>query len=73
MFNQKDKDDFFQWGKDTGKIKYELAKVLVNNNGVFEYENKMAWVLRTSPEDYKEFCEVTGRECEGEIILQVIY
>lgn len=73
MFNQKEKDDLFQWGKDNGKLKYELAKVLVNNNGVFEYEDKMVWVMRTSPEDYRKFCEDTGRGYEGEVVLQVIY
>jgi hypothetical protein len=59
---QKDREDYFQWLKDTGKMKYELTDVFINKDGVLHNEKRMAWCGKTSPEDYREFCKETGRE-----------
>lgn len=73
MFTDKDSEDFKQWLKDTGRLRYELTDVFINNDGEIKTEKKMAWVMKTSPEDLKEFCKVTDREYEGEINLLAIY
>jgi hypothetical protein len=69
--NQKDSEDYFQWLKDKGKMKYELTDIFINKDGVLYKEERMAWCGKTSPEDYKEFCLETGREYEGEYKLLV--
>ena len=70
---EKVQNEYFQWLKDTGKAKYELTDVFVNNNGETKKEKKMAWIVNNSPEYWREFCEVTGREYEGEVSLLAIY
>ena len=69
MADQKDREDYFEWAKNKGKLKYQLADVFVNKDGVLQIEKKMAWCGTTSPEDYKAFCLETGREYEGEYKL----
>ena len=73
MITEKDSEDYKQWLKDTGRLKYELTDVFVNNDGEITTEKRMAWTMKTSPEDWKEFCETTNREYEGEVNLLAIY
>lgn len=70
---EKDKNDYLQWLKDTRKAKYGLTDVFVNINGEIKVEKRMAWTMNTSPEDWKEFCNTTGRGYMGEINLLAIY
>lgn len=67
------KDEYIQWLKDTGRSKYELTDVFINDNGNVKIEKRMAWVAKTSPEDWKEFCKATSREYIGEMKLLSIY
>jgi len=62
MLIQEDREDYVQWLKDKGKMKYELTDVYINKDGVIHMEKKMAWVIKPEIEDYKEFCLETGRE-----------
>ncbi len=73
MFTEKDKNDFLQWQKYTGRAKYELNDIFVNNIGEIKIEKMMSWTIKTSPEDWKEFCKDTNREYEGKINLLAIY
>lgn len=57
-------DEFIQWSKDTGRMKYQMTDIVVNDNGNFKIEKKMAWVMKTSSEDWKEFCKFTNRDYE---------
>jgi hypothetical protein len=66
-------NEYLQWLKDTGKAKYELTNIYVNNNGEFKTIKKMAWVVKNTPEDWKEFCKETNKEYEGEIKLLACY
>jgi hypothetical protein len=59
---QKDREDYFEWLKDKGRMKRGLTEIFINKDGVLHTEMKMAWMCKTSPEDYKEFCKETGRE-----------
>lgn len=70
---EQDKEDFIQWQKDTGRMKYELTDVFINDNGEIKIEKKMAWVSKTSPANWKEFCEATGREYKGFVNVLAIY
>ena len=73
MYLQKDKDDFIQWCKNTGKAEYKLTDIYVNNNGELELEKKMAWVFDIVPEDWKRFCKNTNREYIGEVNLLAMF
>ena len=64
-------DEFTQWQKDTGRIKYEPTDIYVNENGKIKVEKKMAWVMDTSPKDWREFCKETGRDYEGVRLLAI--
>jgi hypothetical protein len=59
------KEEYFQWLKNTGRMKYELTDVFINNNGVINTEKKMAWVAHTTPDDWEEFCELNEKK-EGQ-------
>lgn len=65
---EQNQEEFIQWMKDTGKAKYELTDVYLDGKKI----KKMAWIIQTTPETWKEFCEVTGREYEGEVKLFAI-
>lgn len=67
------REEFLQWQKDTGRSEYILTDIFVNDNNEMKTEKKMAWVVKTSPEDWIEFCKDTGRECKGTINLLAIY
>ena len=69
MYNQKDLNEYIKWQKDNGKAKYQLTTVVINDNGEIKTEKIMAWVMNTSPDDWKEFCKDTGKEYEGEVKL----
>jgi len=69
MNNYKLMEEYIQWRKDTGKFRHELRDIIVNDNGVIKTEKKMACVINTSPEDWKEFCEDRDIEYEGEMKL----
>ena len=68
-FTEEDQEEFIQWMKDAGRAKYELTDIHLNEDGEIKTIKKMAWVIKTTPEDWKEFCEVTGRRYEGEMKL----
>ncbi len=70
---QKDMDEFLQWQKDSGKAKYGLTDIYVNDNGKMSIEKRMAWIIKISPEDWKEFCNATNRECTGKIEFLAMY
>jgi len=72
MYNEKDLDDYIEWQKNSGKLRYELTDVIINNNNEIKTEKKIAWVIDTSREDWKEFCKVTNRDYIGEICLLVL-
>lgn len=55
-------DEYWQWQKDTGKAQYKLIDVVVYDNGEITIVEKMAWIVNTSPNDWKEFCQATGKE-----------
>jgi hypothetical protein len=57
-------NEFLQWLKDKGRMKSELTDVFVNDNGTIKSEKRMAQIYNVSPDDWKEFCEVTNREYE---------
>lgn len=67
------KDEYIQWLKDNGKLKQEPRDIYVNINGEMKIETRMAWTMNTSPQDWQDFCESTGREYEGEMKLLAIY
>ena len=67
MNNEEIRKEYFQWLKEKGKTKQELVSVFVNVDGEIKTEKQMACVIRNTPEDWKEFCEDTDREYEGEI------
>jgi hypothetical protein len=69
IITEQDKDEYIQWLKDTGRMKYKLTDIFVNDNGVIKTEKKMAWVAKVSTEDWKEFCNATSREYIGEVDL----
>lgn len=62
MYTEKDREDYVQWAKDTGRTKEGLTDVYVNDNGEMKIEKRMAWTIQCSPDDWKEFCKATGRE-----------
>lgn len=64
-------NDFRQWMIDKGKAKRELTNIMVNDNGSIKTEQKMAWVIKSSPENWREFCKDTKREYTGEIKLLI--
>jgi len=70
--NEKLMDEYLQWSKDTGRFKHELTDVIVNDNGVIKTEKKMAGVIKTSPDDWREFCRDRGIEYEGEMKLLIM-
>lgn len=65
-------EEFLQWQKDNGKARYGLTDIYVNDNGKIKKEKKMAWTIKTSLEDWKDFCKATGKDYE-EIKLLSIY
>jgi hypothetical protein len=65
MLNDKDVDNFLQWQKDTGRMKYELTDIAINDNGNIKFEKQMVWVSHNTPDDWREFCKDTGRKYEG--------
>ena len=69
--NNKLMEEYLQWQKDTGRFKQELTDVIVNDNGVIKTEKKMACVMKTTGNDWKEFCEDTGREYEEYKLLAI--
>jgi len=69
----KDQEEFIQWLKDTIIPECKLIDVFVNNNGEIKIEKKIALSFHTTPNDWKEFCDVTGRDYRGEINLLAIY
>jgi len=69
--NNKLMEEYLQWQKDTGRFKQELTDVIVNDNGVIKTEKKMAWVAKTSPEDWREFCKDRGMEYEEYKLLAI--
>ena len=71
-YNERDVSEFRQWMVNKGKSKRELADVFINDNGEMKIEEKMVLVVETTPNDWKEFCEDTGREYE-EVDLLAIY
>ena len=72
MYNEKDADDFLQWMKDKGKAKEGLTDVYIRNeNDEVTIEKRMAWVVKSTPEDWKEFCNDTGREYEQKMLLAI--
>lgn len=73
MYNENLINEYMQWLKDTGRMKYELIDVIVNDNDNIKTEKKMVWVAHNTPNDWKEFCKATGREYVGEIQLLAIY
>jgi len=73
MNNDKLMDEYLQWSKDTGRFKHELTDVIVNDNGVIKTEKKMACVVNTSPDDWREFCMDRDMEYEGKMKLLAIY
>jgi len=73
MNNDKLMEEYLQWSKDTGRFKYKLTDVIVNDNSVIKTEKLMAWVMKTSPEDWREFCRDVGIEYEGEMKLLAMY
>ena len=70
---EQDQNEFIQWLKDTRKPEYKLRDVFVNNNGEIKIEKKMALSINITPNDWKESCDVTGRDYRGEINLLAIY
>lgn len=70
MYNEKDLNEFIQWKKDTELVKHELIDIFVNDNGQIKTEKKMAQIVKTTPEDWKEFCKVTGREYDGKMYIK---
>lgn len=70
---EQEKEEYIQWQKDTGRMKYELVNIFVNDNDEIKTEKKMAWVIKNTPEDWKEFCEETGKEYKGFVNLLAIY
>jgi len=66
-------EEYLQWSKDTGRFKHELTDVIVNDNGVIKTEKKMTGVVKTSPDDWREFCRDKGREYKGEYKLLAMY
>lgn len=62
IFTDKDQSEYFQWLKDTGKGKYELTDIFINDNGEIKTEKRMACIIKTTPEDWKQFCKITGRD-----------
>jgi len=73
MNNEKLMEEYLQWRKDTGRFKQELTDVIVNDNGVIKTEKKMAWVVKTTTDDWREFCKDRGIEYEGEMKLLAMY
>ena len=57
--NDAEQEKYIQWLKDTDRMKYELTDVFINDNGQIKTEKKMAWVARTTPNDWEEYCKVT--------------
>jgi hypothetical protein len=55
-------EEYIQWLKDTDRMKYEMTDVFTNDNGQVKVEKKMAWVARTTPNDWEEFCKDTGNK-----------
>jgi len=72
MNNDKLMEEYLQWRKDTGIFKHELTDVIVNDNGVIKTEKKMACIMKTSPDDWREFCRDRGIEYEGEMKLLIM-
>jgi len=72
MNNEEIRKEYFQWLKDKGKTEQKLVDVFVNDNGEIKKEKQMACVMKNTSKDWKEFCEDTGREYEGEIKLLAI-
>jgi hypothetical protein len=66
-------EEYIQWLNDTGRMSYELTNIVVNYNENYRFEKKMAWVSHNTPNDYKAFCEATGREYDGTMQLLAIY
>jgi len=66
-------DEFLQWKKDNGKFEYKLTDIYVNDNGEIKTEKKIAMIIKRTPNDWKEFCRVTGKKCISEATLLVIY
>lgn len=66
-------EEFLQWQKDNGNAKYGFTDIYVNDNGKIKKQKTLAWTVNTTPEDWKQFCEETGREYEGEMKLFAIY
>jgi len=73
MYNENLINEYIQWLKDTGRMKHELADVIVNDDANIKTEKKMAWIAHNTPNDWKEFCKATGRGYAGEIQLLAIY
>ena len=72
MNNEEIRKEYLQWLKDKDKTKQELVDVFVDVNGEIKTEKKMICIMKNSPEDWREFCEDTGREYKGEIKLLAI-
>lgn len=71
-FEEYEGEEYLEWAKANGKCNYELADVYIKDNGELKIEQKMCWVMKTSPDDYKQFCKETGREFE-EVKVLVYY
>jgi len=73
MNNDKLMEEYLQWSKDTEKFKHELTDIIIDDNGKIKTEKKMTSVVKTSPEDWREFCKDRGLEYEGEMKLLAMY
>jgi hypothetical protein len=45
MLSKELQEEYLKWLKDNGKAKYELTNIV-------------AWNIKTSPEDFAEFCKI---------------
>lgn len=58
MLSKELQEEYLKWLKDNGKAKYELTNIYYNENGVIKQKYEMAWNIKSSPEDFAEFCKV---------------
>ena len=64
MITEQDRAEFLQWAKNTGRAEYKLTDIAKSKDGKYVFEKQMAWVINTTPDDWKEFCKDTGRICD---------
>jgi len=73
VITEKDKDDFMDWCRNSGKMVEELRDILINDDGTIKTEKRMVCVLTTHPDDWEKFCRDTGRKYDGRIKLWAFY